>query len=67
MDFLIAASFADSPTRLAAPDHRAVNTSAFYLQTNPAYPGLKLKGIASPLGTPRSTGKIITRSARTSA
>ena len=45
MDFLIAASFTDALTRLAAPDQKAVKTSAFDLQTNPTHPGLKLHRI----------------------
>ena len=42
MQFLIADSFTDSLTRLAADEQKAVKTTAFDLQTNPASPGLQL-------------------------
>lgn len=41
MRFLIADTFTDSLTKLAAEEQKAVKTTAFDLQTNPAHPGLK--------------------------
>jgi mRNA-degrading endonuclease RelE of RelBE toxin-antitoxin system len=41
MQFLIADTFTDSLTRLQADEQKAVKTTAFDLQTNPAHPSLK--------------------------
>ena len=41
MQFLIADSFTDSLTRLTAEEQKAVKTTAFDLQVNPASPGLR--------------------------
>jgi superfamily I DNA/RNA helicase/mRNA-degrading endonuclease RelE of RelBE toxin-antitoxin system len=41
MQFLIADTFTDSLTRLTADEQKAVKTTAFDLQTNPAHPSLK--------------------------
>ena len=41
MQFLIADTFTDSLTRLTADEQKAVKTTAFDLQTNPAHPGLQ--------------------------
>ncbi len=41
MQFLIADTFTDSLARLTADEQKAVKTTAFDLQTNPAHPGLK--------------------------
>jgi len=41
MQFLIADSFTDSLTRLTADEQKAVKTTAFDLQVNPASPGLR--------------------------
>lgn len=41
MRFLIADTFTDSLTKLTAEEQKAVKTTAFDLQTNPANPGLK--------------------------
>lgn len=41
MQFLIADTFTDSLTRLRADEQKAVKTTAFDLQTNPAHPSLK--------------------------
>ena len=41
MQFLIADTFTDSLTRLTAEEQKAVKTTAFDLQTNPAHPSLK--------------------------
>ncbi len=41
MQFLIADTFTDSLTRLTADEQKAVKTTAFDLQTNPAQPSLK--------------------------
>ncbi len=41
MRFLIADTFTDSLTKLTADEQKAVKTTAFDLQTNPANPGLK--------------------------
>ena len=41
MRFLIADTFTDSLTRLTADEQKAVKTTAFDLQTNPAHPSLK--------------------------
>lgn len=40
MNFLIADTFTDSLTRLTADEQKAVKTTAFDLQVNPAHPGL---------------------------
>ncbi|MHB9090772.1 MAG: 3'-5' exonuclease, partial [Chloroflexota bacterium] len=40
MDFLIADTFTDSLARLTGEEQKAVKTTAFDLQLNPAYPGL---------------------------
>jgi hypothetical protein len=45
MDFLIAASFTDALARLPAQDQKAVKTSAFDMQVDPAHPGLQLHRI----------------------
>ncbi|MBF0310873.1 MAG: DEAD/DEAH box helicase [Magnetococcales bacterium] len=42
MDFRIADTFTDSLARLTAPEQKAVKTTAFDLQLNPATPGLSL-------------------------
>lgn len=42
MNFLIADTFTDSLARLTSTEQKAVKTSAFDLQVNPANPGLKL-------------------------
>lgn len=39
MEFRIADTFTDSLTRLTAEEQKAVKTSAFDLQVNPANPG----------------------------
>jgi len=41
MQFLIADTFTDSLTRLSADEQKAVKTTAFDLQMNPAHPSLK--------------------------
>lgn len=41
MQFLISDTFTDSLTRLQADEQKAVKTTAFDLQTNPAHPSLK--------------------------
>ncbi|HMI99530.1 MAG TPA: 3'-5' exonuclease [Gaiellaceae bacterium] len=41
MQFLIADTFTDSLTRLTAEEQKAVKTTAFDLQTNPAHPSLQ--------------------------
>jgi mRNA-degrading endonuclease RelE of RelBE toxin-antitoxin system len=41
MQFLIADTFTDSLARLTADEQKAVKTTAFDLQTNPAHPSLK--------------------------
>ena len=41
MQFFIADTFTDSLARLTADEQKAVKTTAFDLQTNPAHPGLK--------------------------
>src|SRR5260370_40091440 len=41
MQFLIADTFTDSLTRLTADEQKAVKTTAFDLQTNPAHPSLQ--------------------------
>ncbi len=40
MQFLIADSFTDSLARLTGEEQKAVKTSAFDLQVNPAHPGM---------------------------
>jgi superfamily I DNA/RNA helicase len=45
MEFRIAASFTDSLARLQGQDQKAVNTTAFDLQVNPAQPGLQFHRI----------------------
>lgn len=40
MNFLIADTFTDSLTRLTGDEQKAVKTTAFDLQVNPANPGL---------------------------
>ena len=42
MDFLIADTFTDSLSRLSGDEQRAVKTTAFDLQLNPANPGMSL-------------------------
>ena len=42
MNFFISDTFTDSLTRLPAQQQKAVKTTAFDLQVNPAHPGLKL-------------------------
>ena len=42
MEFRIAESFTDSLARLTPEEQKAVKTSAFDLQLNPAQPGLQL-------------------------
>ena len=42
MDFLIADTFTDSLARLTGEEQKAVKTTAFDLQLNPANPGMKL-------------------------
>ncbi|TVQ98422.1 MAG: DNA helicase [Spirochaetaceae bacterium] len=42
MNFFISDTFTDSLTRLPAQEQKAVKTTAFDLQVNPAHPGLKL-------------------------
>jgi len=42
MQFLIADTFTESLTRLRTDEQKAVKTTAFDLQTNPAHPSLKL-------------------------
>ena len=42
MDFLIADTFADSLGRLTVEEQKAVKTTAFDLQVNPAGPGRTL-------------------------
>ena len=41
MDFLIADTFTDSLARLTGDEQKAVKTTAFDLQLNPASPGMK--------------------------
>src|ERR1700687_4935117 len=41
MDFRIADTFTDSLARLTGEDQKAVKTTAFDLQMNPAHPGLQ--------------------------
>src|SRR6476619_7997249 len=41
VNFLIADTFTDSLTRLTADEQKAVKTTAFDLQTNPAHPSLQ--------------------------
>ncbi len=41
MDFRIADTFTDSLARLAGDEQKAVKTTAFDLQLNPASPGMK--------------------------
>ena len=41
MEFRIADTFTDSLARLAGEEQKAVKTTAFDLQTNPAHPSLK--------------------------
>src|SRR5437764_15320197 len=45
MQFLIADTFTDSLTRLSAEEEKAVKTTAFDLQTNPAHPSLQFHRI----------------------
>ncbi len=42
MDFRIADTFTDSLTKLTGNEQKAVKTTAFDLQLNPAQPGLRL-------------------------
>ena len=42
MEFRIADTFTDSLTRLTGDEQKAVKTSAFDLQVNPANPGMSL-------------------------
>ena len=42
MEFLIADTFTDSLARLTGEEQKAVKTTAFDLQMNPANPGMKL-------------------------
>src|SRR6266566_8331087 len=46
MDFLIADSFTDSLSRLSGDEQKAVKTTAFDLQMNPAGPGLSFHKLA---------------------
>lgn len=41
MNFLIADTFTDSLARLTGDEQKAVKTTAFDLQVNPAHPGLR--------------------------
>lgn len=45
MDFLISDTFADSLARLTGDEQKAVKTTAFDLQLNPAYPSMSLHRI----------------------
>ena len=45
MQFLITDTLTDSLTRLTADEQKAVKTTAFDLQTNPAHPGLRFHRI----------------------
>jgi hypothetical protein len=45
MQFRISDTFTDSLTRLAADEQKAVKTTAFDLQVNPANPGLQFHRI----------------------
>src|SRR5258708_28149855 len=48
MEFRIADTFTDSLARLTADEQKAVKTTAFDLQLNPAQPGLKLHKLDKP-------------------
>ena len=48
MEFRIADTFTDSLTRLTGDEQRAVKTTAFDLQLNPAHPGLQFHKLDKP-------------------
>ena len=48
MEFRIADTFTDSLARLTGDEQKAVKTTAFDLQLNPAQPGLKLHKLDKP-------------------
>src|SRR5947209_10376520 len=48
MQFLIADTFTDSLTRLTADEQKAVKTTAFDLQLNPAHPSLQFHRLDKP-------------------
>ena len=48
MEFRIADTFTDSLARLTGEEQKAVKTTAFDLQLNPAQPGLKLHKLDKP-------------------
>src|SRR5205823_2316418 len=48
MDFRIADTFTESLARLSGDEQKAVKTTAFDLQTNPASPGLKFHKLDKP-------------------
>jgi hypothetical protein len=49
MDFRIADTFSDSLSHLTGDEQKAVKTTAFDLQMNPASPGLKFRHFYSCL------------------
>jgi len=56
MDFLIADEHTWSLSRLTGDEQRAVQTTAFDLQTDPAAPGSQLHGRMDASASPRVTG-----------
>lgn len=48
MEFRIAVTFTDSLARLTGDEQKAVKTTAFDLQLNPAHPGLQLHKLDKP-------------------
>jgi mRNA-degrading endonuclease RelE of RelBE toxin-antitoxin system len=48
MEFRIADTFTDSLARLTADEQKAVKTTAFDLQVNPAHPGLQFHKLDRP-------------------
>lgn len=48
MEFRIADTFTDSLVRLTADEQKAVKTTAFDLQVNPAHPGLQFHKLDKP-------------------
>ena len=48
MDFRIADTFTDSLAKLTGDEQKAVKTTAFYLQLNPANPGMSFHKLDKP-------------------
>ena len=54
MEFRIADTFTDSLSRLTAQEQKAVKTTAFDLQMNPANPGMQFHKLDRVVRTPSS-------------